>query len=185
MPVLLSVSLAENKRSSQCETWLFVGKFVAGRVVVYVLLGVLSGFIGASMGHLSHRLVAYAWVFLSVTLIAYGLGLKLPRFGACNMFHGRSGNKFFPFLLGGLTGVNICPPILLMVTYALEQSVSPLSGIIIFISFFLATTIFMLPAGFTGYLKRFANLPSLGRLATAVIGIVFLYQGISLLGWVR
>jgi hypothetical protein len=89
--------------------------------------------------------------------------------------------KFFPIILGGLTGLNVCPPFLLAITFSLERSVDPSYGVVFFIAFFFATTIFILPAALVNYIPRRDIVSRLGKAAAVVAGIVFLYQGISVL----
>lgn len=181
LPVLLSATLAQPTESRASGSWAFFAKFIAGRFLAYTALGLLAGMLGASMGAASHRIAAWAWVILALMLILYGLGAKLPKLGLCEAVFAKTGKSIFPFALGVLTGVNVCPPILLVFTYVVETSVDLVTGVMVFISFFLATVLFMVPIGFAGYLRRHAVTGLVGRAAAIVTGMVFLYQGVSLL----
>lgn len=179
-PVLLSFVLAERTEMTNTGTWSFVGRFIAGRFAAYMALGLVSALLGAALGTASHRLSAYAWIILSSALIAHGIGLPLPHAGLCERIKRHPGKRLFPYAIGGLTAVNFCPPVLLALTYSLETG-SPVAGLTVFGSFFVATSLFILPAGFASYLQRCEFVATLGRLLAIVVGIVFLWQGIGLL----
>lgn len=179
-PVLLSFVMGEKAEPCK-ETWAFVGRFIAGRFAAYMTLGVLSATLGAALGVSTHKMCGCAWILLSLALIAHGLGLSLPGHGLCGRLSRPFGHSFFPYLAGGLTAINVCPPVLLAVTYSLKTG-SPAAGMAMFGSFFAATSLFILPAAFAGHLQRIAFIPTLGRLLAVVVGIVFLWQGFSLLG---
>lgn len=178
-PVLLSFVLGDRPYAPK-ETWCFVGRFIAGRFAAYMTLGIVSATVGAALGVMTFKICGCAWIILSACLIAHGLGLTLPHVGLCRQIGRHPGNKSFPYVVGGLTALNVCPPILLAITYSLKSG-SPIAGVAVFGSFFVATSLFILPAGFVGYLQRVAFIAWPGRLLAVVVGIVFLWQGFSLL----
>jgi sulfite exporter TauE/SafE len=151
-PVLLSLVLGDKSQPAG-ETWWFVGRFIAGRFVAYMALGIISSTVGSALGAASHTLCGGAWIVLSLALIAQGLGLSLPRGGLCEHIDQRFGKKCFPYVMGGLTAVNVCPPVLLAMTYTLDSG-SAVAGITVFGSFFVATSLFILPAAFAGHLHQ-------------------------------
>ena len=181
IPVLLSMTLAVGGESPAYQTWLFLGKFVAGRFVAYLTFGLVMGILGSSLGGLSHRIGTIATILLSVVLIVHGLGVHLPHAGMCHMAGRSAGNRFFPFILGGLTGLNICPPFLLAISYTLQRAVTPSFGICFFMSFFIATTLYILPVGIVGHISHHEVIARVGRVATVAVGIAFFYQGVSAL----
>lgn len=181
-PVLLSLTLPKDTSDQPISTWSFVGKFIAGRFAGYLALGLSSAMVGAAVSGIGSTLYAYAWIILSCTLIAYGLGLPLPKAKLCERIWRRPAGKFFPYALGVLTAVNVCPPVLLATTYSLESG-SPLAGLTVFGSFFVATSLFLIPAGFTGLMPQRALIAKIGRLFAVVVGLVFLWQSLSVLWW--
>jgi len=180
-PVLLSVTLAQGRENTASRTWLFVGEFIGGRFIAYLAFGFFIGLLGSHIGGFSYKVGIYALIILSVILIAYGLGARLPRVGMCEIAGRTAGKKFFPFILGGLTGLNVCPPFLLAVTYILQRAITPAFGIFFFMSFFTASTLYILPVGLTGHLSHRELIARVGRVAAVVVGVVFLYRGVSAL----
>ncbi len=176
LPVLLSISLGE--RSSANTAWTFLGKFLGGRFLAYLGLGLLPGLLGNALGGLGHSIGIYGLILLSLIMILYGLGLKLPHAGLCQL---AGGGRFFPFVLGGLSGLNICPPLLLAFAYALQREMNVAVGIGYFISFFVATSLFILPVGIVGYLPKPQVIVRIGRYAAIAVGVIFLYRGVSIL----
>ncbi len=177
-PVLLSFVLGD--RDATRETWHFVGRFIAGRFAAYMIIGFISATLGAMLGAATHKICGIAWIILSLSLIAHGLGLQLPHGGLCERIARRPDRKLFPYVIGGLTALNVCPPVLLAITYSLKSG-SPIAGLAVFGAFFVATSLFILPAGFAGHLQRLGCISWLGRLLAVVVGIVFLWEGYSLL----
>ena len=90
-------------------------------------------------------------------------------------------NRHFPFIMGALAGLNLCPPFLLAITYTLERSANTAFGVLFFMSFFVSTTLYILPAGLAGYIGRQELFVRVGKIASVVVGAVFLYQGVTIM----
>lgn len=180
-PVLISLALGEAADKSPVAVWGFLGKFIAGRFFAYTAAGFAVGLLGSTLGT-SWRLVGVlAWLLMAAILIAYGMGVGFAHFGLCAVAGRFAGTSGFPFLMGGLTGLNVCPPFLLAITFTLERSIEPSYGAVFFMAFFFATTLFILPAGMAGYLPRHDLMTRFGKIAAVVAGVVFLYQGVSII----
>ena len=179
IPVLLPITLAERPSNNVSHTWLFVGKFLGGRFVAYAAFGLLVGVLGSRLGEFTNQVGVYASIVLSLVLMAYGLGVRLPHGGFCRLAGRSAGSALFPFILGGLSGFNICPPFLLAITFTLQRAITPASGLLFFLAFFMATSLYILPVGLAGYISHRELLIRLGRMAAVIVGIVFLYQGAS------
>ncbi len=90
-----------------------------------------------------------------------------------------------PFLLvlltlGLATGLNLCPPFLLAVATAAEQA-TLLQSVLFFLTFFLGTSVFLIPAPFLGLLRGFPALQVVGKMAAGLIGAYYLYLGVTML----
>lgn len=180
-PVLLSVTMGESEGTRSQTSWLFMGNFIAGRFVAYLAMGLIVGYFGSRLGGLGRTIGTVSWIVLAAILVAYGLGISFGHLRMCAVTARFAKKRYFPLILGALTGLNICPPFLLAITFSLERSVDPLFGILFFFAFFCATTIFILPAGLVSYVPRHDILSRIGKAAAVVAGIVFMYQGISVL----
>lgn len=97
---------------------------------------------------------------------------------------GDSRRTLFPVLLGFLTGLNLCPPLLLAFTGAAETG-SLWGSIFFFAAFFLGTSLYLIPLPLLGALGRREACRIVGRLAAAVVAFYYAYLGlITLLGGV-
>ena len=135
IPVLLPITLAECRQDGRSETWFFVGKFLGGRLAAYAAFGLLVGAIGSRLGSFTNQIGVYASIVLSLILMAYGLGVRLPHGGFCQLAGRSAGGALFPFILGGLSGFNICPPFLLAIAFALQRTITPTFGVLFFYHF--------------------------------------------------
>lgn len=172
LPVIVPLILAQERQARQ--TWWLVGKFAAGRLFGYLLFGALVGYLGLKIqSPLIHYLVWWAVIILAVILIFYALGLLKPKSFFCQYFR-KTGN---PWLLGFLVGLNICPPFLVALTYGFNLA-NIWQGIILFSSFFVGTTIFLLPVGFLGELSRRDFLRRVGQVAALLSGVVYFGYGV-------
>lgn len=181
LPVLLSFTLGENNNLSRAAVWGFIGKFTAGRFVAYMFFGILAGFLGSVIGKGLGTLGVISWLLMSVLLILYGLGVSFGELSLCRVTGRFVSDRKFPYVLGMLAGINLCPPFLLAFTYSVERSHNPVFGILFFFSFFIATTLYLLPAGFSGHIGRNELFSKIGKGASVLVGLLYFYQGIRLL----
>lgn len=181
LPVLLSFTLGESNNLSGSAVWKFIGKFTVGRFFAYMFFGLLSGYLGSVIGKSLGTLGVVSWLLMSVLLIMYGLGFGFGHLSFCKTTTRFVGNRKFPYILGVLAGVNLCPPFLLAFTYSMERSNNPVFGLLFFSAFFLATTLFILPAGFSGHIGKNELYSKIGKGASVLVGLIYFYQGINLL----
>jgi hypothetical protein len=86
-----------------------------------------------------------------------------------------------PPLLGLLTGLNLCPPFLLAFTEA--AATGTLAGsLLFFLAFYATTSLFFIPLPLLGTLGRFPVVRTVGRLAAGVVGVYYVYRGLTMLG---
>ncbi len=166
--------------------------------LVLFLTGRFSGYLGfAALAWLTRqfffsdpvlrgRFMGVSAVVLGVALILYNL-LHYRR--ECEWqrstdflkksFSGKL--RSYPWLLGLFTGINICPPFLVVFTEAINSS--SLGKSIIFLSaFFVGTSVFFIPFPFIGALVNKGKLKIIGELTLYLIGGYYLVKGIISLG---
>jgi sulfite exporter TauE/SafE len=85
-----------------------------------------------------------------------------------------------PALLGLLTGLSLCPPFIAALAGATGQT-SLVSSLLFFISFFIATSLYLLPLPFAGLLGRFQEIRITARLAAGIVGCYYLYRGLIMI----
>jgi len=178
LPVVLPFAVGDDSGRSAARRWFFLAKFLAGRLVAYTATGLVAGSIATRLGLSGHRIGIYAWMALSLLLIAYGLGARIGHIGFCRYVTRGVTARSFPYVLGFLTGLSVCPPFLLALSYAMERSVNVMFALVFFVSFFCATSVYVLPLGLLGHIPRQDWLRMAGRFAAVLSGLLFLCQSI-------
>lgn len=168
-----------------------LGAFLIGRLGGYLLFAVLAWlFHRFILEQLPGRevIVGAAYVLLAAVLILYGLSASAPRRKLCPASTAGPLSQtvlarvpsLLPLVLGFLTGLNVCPPFLLALAKG-SQYGQLAQTLFFFTSFFVGTSVFLLPVPFLGGLARFTALQTVARLSALVAGVYFTYLGSVLL----
>ena len=164
-----------------------LGQFLLGRLVSYFLWALLAGPAGRlAPANAPTRALVIGLAFMagSLLLMFYGFREGKPAC-ALGSLQGRLTRcasrlpRLMPALLGCLTGLNLCPPLLLAFTAAAETG-SVLASLWFFLTFFLGTALYFLPTPFLSVLARVHSLRIIGRLAVGVMGVYYLYCGLMM-----
>lgn len=185
-PVLVPYLLGEGR--SVLQNFSALLQFLLGRLLGYLSFAVFAWGIHTSLPQdIAHRnlLIGAAYVILSGLLIFYSFfkaGRACPSAGGQGIEHRLRDSRPSLFLLsmGLATGLNFCPPFLLAVATAVEQA-SLLQSVLFFLTFFLGTSVFLIPAPFLGLLRGFSTLHVIGKMAAGLIGAYYLYLGVTML----
>lgn len=187
-PILAPYLLGEGK--TVARNFLDLGLFLIGRLTGYLIFGVLAWTMGKVFLEstvIRSCLIGSAYIILSALLLTYVL--IRSRHSLCPSFLHRLGTDpdrethgfiLIPAFGGLVTGISLCQPFLLAFLNAANQQ-SLAASVYFFFMFFLGTSIFFLFVPLMGYARRFQVLKSIGKLAVALIGILYLYRGIMLL----
>lgn len=154
--------------------------FLAGRLVAYLLFGLVFGLMGgalARLGPVKTWLLPIVYGLLGLGMITYGLVRSLPHLGFCRVLSPRFESGWYVAALGFLAGINLCPPFLLAVTTVVDIGGAP-RGLLFFFVFFLATSVYLLPLFFAGLAGRFAAVRFAARVASIVAGLYFVYLAV-------
>ena len=178
LPIVFPFTVSEDGGSSAAQRWCFLARFLAGRLAAYAATGFVTGLIASRLGFAGAKIGIYAWVVLSLLLIAYGVGANFKHAGLCRLVTRSVAAHSFPYTLGFLTGLSVCPPFLLALSYVMERSVNVMFAVVFFVSFFCATSLYVLPIGILGHLPRQDWLRIVGRCAAVVSGFFFLWQAL-------
>lgn len=157
--------------------------FLAGRLMGYLLFGVLAWLTGRmlqkELPEWESWLFAVVYIILAVMLLRYAWH---PGHASCTMkSHARWLDRFkrmhllFPFLGGVLIGVNVCYPFMLAFTTAAEQP-NLARSLFFFIFFYLGTSIYLLPLPLLGAFRNKTALRAIGRLSAGLVGLYYLYS---------
>jgi sulfite exporter TauE/SafE len=178
LPIVFPFAVSEDGGTSAVKRWFFLARFLAGRLAAYAATGLVSGLIASRLGLTGSKTGIYAWMILSLLLIAYGFGAGIRHAGFCMYVTRSVAAPSFPYILGFLTGLSVCPPFLLALSYVVEQSVNVMFAVVFFFSFFCATSLYVLPIGLLGHLPRQDLMRTAGRLAAVVTGFFSLWQAV-------
>ncbi len=164
-------------------------EFLAGRLLGYLLFAVLAWQVNRSLllrvGD-PHLFIGPAYVLFSVLLMFYAFFRNRASCagGRWRGLRDLCGTKFaavLPVSAGFVTGLSLCPPLLLAFTGAAERPDLP-GCMFFFFSFFLGTSIFLLPLPFLGFLRGSPAPRIVGRMAAGLIGLYYFYTGILFIG---
>ena len=185
-PVLVPYLLGEGRGILRNFSALM--QFLMGRLLGYLAFAFLAWGLNQSLLQNEAQrsmLIGSAYVVLSVSLIFYSLfraGHVCPAAGDRGVARRLRGTwpTLVIFVAGLATGLNFCPPFLLAVTTAAEQA-SLAQSLLFFLTFFLGTSLFLIPAPFLGLLRGVSALHIVGKMAAGLIGAYYFYLGLTLL----
>lgn len=170
LPVYLTFlfSEANASRTDNIKKLMF---FLSGRFTAYILVGLLAGFAGSylTIMPLVRIFLAFGYVILGAVIFT-GIFKKSSCSDKKSCIRNRTG-----IALGFFTGISLCPPMLLAITYVMEHG-NILKGLSYFVMFFVGTSLYFLP--FT-FLKSTAVVSRLCRFAALIVAITFIALGLS------
>lgn len=172
-PFLVPVFAAEERSPrASLRVWL---QFLLGRLAGYVLFGAAIGWLGEQCGSVwLTRASTVGMMVMALVMVIYALGFWRPSGSFC-----ASGSRWAaatPALLGFLMGIHACPPFLMSVAYVFTLQ-SMLKGIVYFLVFFCATSVYLIPLLFVGLLGRMKEFRLAARISAFAVGILFLVYG--------
>jgi len=153
--------------------------FMLGRLIAYITFALVMGFIGSSYQNIfTARFSNICLIIASSLMLIYALTHNFRDSGFCASFITRFSLLRLPFFLGLFTGLNPCPPFLVGATRLWTLN-SVLGGVILFIAFFVGTSVYMLPLAFVSYLNKSERIKQIGIMVALLSGLWFLFVGIS------
>jgi len=151
------------------ENLLAICELSAGRLLTYLLVGAAAGMLGSRIRFDGKDLFTAAGYLLFSLFLLFTVFRTHKRDQCCSTGRAK-GISDRPLILGVLTGINMCPPFLLALTKAFNGA-GPAAGIVLFLAFFMGTTIFLLPVsafGLLGSRKVFRSIARWGACAVSV-----------------
>ena len=189
-PVLIPYMLGEGKtvRQNACV----LGQFLAGRLVGYLCFALVAWITSLFiLQNMAYRgvILGGAYIGLAGLLLLYSFAKhgKICAVNRSTHILETIASKWpvlLPVGLGLLTGLNICPPFLLIFTEAANAG-SLMKSLFFFFMFFLGTSVYFLPVPLVGVLRRFPQVKTVGKMTTAIIALYYLYVGLTMIGGVQ
>lgn len=185
-PVIIPYLLGEgiSVRRSVVDISIFLGS----RFIVYILLGLLAALVGQAFLRTEifrESITGSAYIVLSVALIVYAF-LRIKPLCLLKNLHEIPANQpdkrtlAIPLIGGLVTGLSLCPALLLAFTGAASER-SILNSILYFILFFLGTTVYFLPLILLGFIRGRNIIHIIGKFAAGIAGIFFFAKGLIML----
>jgi len=177
-PVMAPFMLSEERSAYKDKLRPFL-LFTAGRFLAYVLIGALAGWTGGLAGNaLTRSLAGISLILLALLMVIYGLTTGFPQLRICTMITPYLRGIRAPFAAGLLMGVNLCPPFLIAAADVFVTG-SAFGGAAFFMVFFAATTVFLVPFIFLGYLSYLPAVRAVGRLSSLIVGAMYFFMGLN------
>ena len=189
IPVLVPFLLQEGRNVGQ--NLVTMAKFLGGRLGGYAVFGMLAWAAGNMLVAVANHqglVIGAAYVGLSVLLLVAVLRKPVPAPGACAVRGAQvtfsrwprcTQRALLPVGMGFLAGLRICPPLLL--AFADAASTGTLAGsLILFLMFFLGSSIYFIPLSFLGAVARIADLRIVGKFAAVIVAVYYMFSGILL-----
>lgn len=185
-PALAPLLMAEGR--SVLRNFTLLGQFLAGRLSGYLLFAAVAWLVhGSVMTQIAGKglVLGLLYMILAVLLAIYGFRERrgpcaATRFEAVRCRLDASWRTALPVIAGFVTGLSFCPPLLLAFTGAVEAA-SLLYGMLFFFTFFLGTSLFLLPLPLCGIFRGYPALKTVGKLAAGLMGLYYFYHGLMLL----
>jgi sulfite exporter TauE/SafE len=183
-PVLLPFLIGERKTT--LKNYIFLGEFLLGRLVGYLLFGLFAWFAGRFLVDVSiykELIYGFAIIILSIMLFFYSF-IKTKRACAGSYFQKFISkfqikeNSYIPLLTGFFTGLNLCPQFLIAFVEASNMA-HLFNSIFYFFLFFIGTSVWFIPFPIVGFLKNIKWMKYTGQILALVVAVYYLYLGID------
>lgn len=178
-PALLPYLLGEGNSVRHLAILLI--KFLLGRLVGYLIFACIAWLTGLSLQGfplISELSQGVAYIIMAAMLFFYGSKAHAPSCILTKLPVSTLTDypRLMPWLLGLLTGLNLCPPFLLLfVDAAVSKNLAEI--IWHFFTFFLGTALYFLPMPLLGAAK-ISELQIIGKLAAVLMSVYYFYSGI-------
>ncbi len=179
-PFIIPYLLASGASGLGARIGIFA-QFLSGRLVAYIAIAVGAGLAGGAIEDVgSPRIKGILLVTASVGLIVFSAWCGLRKTCFCPGKGGSRLARSFPFMTGLVLGLNLCPPFVVALLRALDMAdVGKSVGF--FVSMFLGTTIYLIPAPFVVWLLASDAARRMGLYLGVLGGVWFLIRGLMLL----
>ena len=156
-----------------------LGLFLAGRLIAYLLFGVITYCVGELLKDSAFILTLFpvAEMVLGALMVLYALNLRFPHWALCHHTFAWSQGRVTLFAAGIFTGLNVCPPFLLAVETSLRSG-SLFRSVAFFGIFFMATSLYLLPFLFSIFTTRSKNIRAAAQIVCGLTGFWYTTSGL-------
>ena len=145
-----------------------------GRLIAYAAVGALIGWLGLQIdGEQKRVIVAIGYALVAVMLFQSAFQTNKREKGCAVTKVSKFADR--PILIGLVTGINLCPPFLGVVVDAAGIS-GPLAGMLVFIAFFVGSSIWLLPIVVFGVMGNKKFMRQVALWGSILVGVWFAAQ---------
>lgn len=155
--------------------------FLLSRFIVYFLMATLSWYFGRTffINPLTKSIIpGFLYVVLSLLLVYYSIGKTRNPDCPAKMITAMNRKGLIPIFLGVVNSIGFCPALFIVLTEGSTQQ-SLLQSYLIFLAFFIGSSVWFIPIPFAGRIKKTDVLKTIGILATGLAGVIFMIKGIT------
>ena len=175
LPIFLPI-LFSQKTSGKKSLYLVL-QFSAGRLIGYFLFGLIFSYLGQKIqSQLIHTIVSLVNLWMGIMLILFGLGKIDKKLCSLKIFQ----KVKWPLLLGFLTGVNVCPPLMASLTHVFNLE-NAFNSLLYFLAFFIGTSVYLVPATLFGVFTKFPLIQKVAHFAGVIAGLYFVTRSLSII----
>jgi len=184
-PIVVPYLLGEGISIKRSLIDIFI--FLGSRFTAYMILGLIAAFVGQSFLKTEifrNTVTGSAYMILSLVLVVYSF-IRIRHICAVKPFSEALMNQAdkrtiaVPLVGGLVTGLSLCPSLLLAFTGAASQD-TLLKSMGFFIFFFLGTSVYFIPLMFLGLIPGRNIIHIIGKIAAGLAGLVFFIKGLIL-----
>lgn len=180
LPVAAPALFGQN-RTGLSQSAKTLGLFLLGRLAAYMSLATASGLLGSALSTaaaIQAVVLPITYVLLGLLMVLFGATLTLANLSLCRLLRPTATSRWFPAILGFLTGASPCPPFVLALAVAADAG-SVTNALLFFASFYVSTSLYLLPLLFSGFATRFGPVRTAARVIAIVVGCYFAALGVS------
>jgi len=174
-PIYLPYLISEDRKIS--KGIFTVIEISVGRFFSYLAFGAVAGYTGAQISSIDRELfTSIAYILLSAYLVLSAVRTRKKE----KKCHIPKITKFTKsaFLLGVLTGISFCPAFLIALSKAVNLG-GAFSGMMLFLGFFVGTSVFLIPLAFVGQLSKITKMKLMAQFASIFIAVWFTFSGVK------
>lgn len=174
-PYLMSDSANVKRIATDLSLFLFT------RMIIYFLLATFAWYFGQTI--FSNPVVrnivpGILYMVFAVMLVWYSFSKNTSTVCPAKILKVVNNRRLVPVFLGVVNSLGLCPALLIIMTKGATQMTIHQSYIV-FMAFFLGSSLWFLPLPLAGKLRRKEVLKTIGVLATGLAGIIFMIKGIT------
>jgi sulfite exporter TauE/SafE len=176
-PALIPVLIGEKSATTHNRYQAFV-YFLSGRLIAYMLVGVLASLLGQTfLPRISGRLNGIIFICLGLLLVLFAVMNGFPHLSFCHLIASHWPGRHVPLITGLLLGLSPCPPFIAAITDVVLNG-HVFYGVLFFLTFFVTTSLFLIPFAVFGLLSRYEEIVKIGQLSALISGIIYLMMGL-------